>query len=214
MMSKLDQEPKLSRMDRKKKETRKKIVNTTIRLIQDNGFEATTMEQIAKDTDIAKGTLYNYYSVKEAIISDYIKQTFDTKNSERLLNIEDLDGLKPRMLYIINNLMEGVKQHKEMFEKYLVYQMQQMVSFKEDKQEGSGISTPINNIIQLGQEEGEIRCDLPTNVLKEFFLFIFIEIVKQYYKGLERFDEDLMIEKNIELFMNGVKPMSKDRGGE
>lgn len=116
-MSKLDQEPKLSRMDRKKKETRKKIVNTTIRLIQDNGFEATTMEQIAKDTDIAKGTLYNYYSVKEAIISDYIKQTFDTKNSERLLNIEDLDGLKPRMLYIINNLMEGVKQHKEMFEK-------------------------------------------------------------------------------------------------
>lgn len=38
-------------------------------LIRAYGFEETTMEQIAEEADIAKGTLYNYFPAKEAIIS-------------------------------------------------------------------------------------------------------------------------------------------------
>lgn len=202
-------EQKLSRIDRKKIETRKKIINTTIRLIQYKGFDATTMEQIAKEADIAKGTLYNYYSVKEAIISDYIKQTFQTKNVDRLSRIKTLTNTRSRMVYIISNLMDGVKSHKEMFEKYLVYQMKEMVSFEKSEDEGSGIASPIASIIELGQREGEIRCDIPLKMLTEFFLFIFIEAVKQYYMNPEEFNQNEIIERYVDIFINGVKPMTK-----
>lgn len=203
------QEQMLSRIDRKKIETRKKIINTTIGLLRSNGFEATTMEQIAKEADIAKGTLYNYYSVKEAIISDYIKQTFQTKNVQRLSQLKTLTNTRSRMVYIISNLMDGVKLHKEMFEKYLVYQMKQMVSFEKSEDERSGIVTPIVAIIELGQQEGEIRYDLPVIMLIEFFQFIFIEVVKQYYMNPEEFKQNEIIERSVDLFINGVKPLTK-----
>lgn len=203
------QKQTLSRIDRKKIETREKIINTTIRLIQSKGFEATTMEQIAEETDIAKGTLYNYYSVKEAIISDYIKQTFERKNVHRLSHLNTLTNTRSRMVYIINNLLDGVKLHKEMFEKYLVYQMKQMVSFERSEDEGSGIATPIAAIIALGQQEGEIRCDLPVTMLTEFFQFIFIEVVKQYYMNPEGFNQNELIDKSVDLFINGVRPMTE-----
>lgn len=199
-------EQELSRMDRKKIEMRNKIIGTTIRLIQSNGFEATTMEQIAREVDIAKGTLYNYYSVKEAIISDYIKQTFDTKNIFRLSYLKTLKDTRSRLVYIINNLMDGVKSQKEIFEKYLVYIMKQVVSFDIKEDDRSGIVELILAISELGKQEGDIRCDLPLTIIVDFFLFIFIEIAKQYYMEPESFDQNEIVERSVDLFINGVKP--------
>src|SRR5690606_21614521 len=111
---------KLSRLDRKKAEMRNRIIDTTVRLIQTKGYDGTTMEQIAEETDIAKKTLYNYYPEKEAIISDYIKRTFEIKNAMRLPHLKTLKNTRARMIYILNNLMDGVRAQKEIFEKYLV----------------------------------------------------------------------------------------------
>ncbi len=113
------------------------------------------------------------------------------------------------MVYIINNLVDGVRLHKEMFEKYLVYQMRQMMSCKGSKEGKSGIVTPIVAIIELGQQEGEIRCDLPLIMLVDFFQFIFIEVIKQYYMNPEAFNQNEIIERSVDLFINGVKPMTK-----
>ncbi len=53
-----------SRVERKKEETKQKIVSVAIALFQQKGFDDTAMEQIAEEVDIAKGTLYNYFPVK------------------------------------------------------------------------------------------------------------------------------------------------------
>jgi len=200
-------EQELNRMDRKKKEMRNKIINTTVRLIESNGFEATTMEQIAREADIAKGTLYNYYSEKGAIISDYIRQTFETKNTIRLSHIRTLMDTHARMVYMINNLMDGVKLKKEIFEKYLVYSMMQVLSFDSNEVEESGIAELILTIIELGQQNRDIRCDLPLTMITDFFQFIFIEVAKQYYMNPESFKQNEVVEKSVDLFINGVKPV-------
>ncbi len=52
----------MNRRERKKEETRIKIINCTIELFKDKGFSDTSMEEIAEKSDVAKGTLYNYFS--------------------------------------------------------------------------------------------------------------------------------------------------------
>lgn len=199
-------EQTLGRMDRKKIEMRNKIINTTIRLIQTNGFEATTMEQIAKEADIAKGTLYNYYSVKEAIISDYINQTFETKNVLRLTHLKTLMDTRSRMVYVINHLMDGIALQSEVFEKYLVYKMKQIMSLDNKEDVESGIAALIFVIIELGQQEGDIRCDLPLTMIVDFFQFLFIEVAKQYYINPKSFHQNEIVQSSVDLFINGVKP--------
>lgn len=197
----------LSRIEKKKLRTQEAIISVTINLIETQGFDETTMEQIAKVADIAKGTLYNYYSCKEEILSAYIKQTFLKENHSRIKDIENLKSTRERLHYLFDKLLNGVKRHKEIFEKYLIYQMKEMVSFEKDKDKKSGIESPIAMIIKSGQESGELRRDVPSEVISEFVLFVFIELVKSYYSDPEGFNQDIGIDKCISLFLNGANSM-------
>lgn len=58
----------LSRRERKKIETRQRLMRVALALFQDLGFEEATVEQIAEAADVAKGTFFNYFETKEAIL--------------------------------------------------------------------------------------------------------------------------------------------------
>ena len=49
--------------------TRRRILDAARRLFADQGFDATTTRDIARAADIASGTLFNYFSTKEAIVA-------------------------------------------------------------------------------------------------------------------------------------------------
>ncbi len=57
-----------SRKDKEKKFKRDYIIEQALILFLENGFENTTMSEIAKKSDFAKGTLYLYFSSKDEII--------------------------------------------------------------------------------------------------------------------------------------------------
>lgn len=205
----LKEAPIGSRVERKKEETKKKIITIAMELFKEQGLEATTMEQIAKEVDIAKGTLYNYFTVKEAIINEYIQRTFKEKNAGRILQLQKLPDTRTRMILIIKKLVEGIQEHKEIFEKFLVYRMQSMVSFHQDESDKSGIGLLAAEIIELGQESAEIRNDLSLEILIDLFEFIFIEVVKLFYMEPEKFNADEVIERYVDLFINGTKYETK-----
>ena len=51
-----------------KQATRERIEAAALELFRTRGFEATTTRDIAKAADIAVGTLFNYFTAKEAIV--------------------------------------------------------------------------------------------------------------------------------------------------
>lgn len=197
--------PAGSRVERKKEETKKKIIAVAMKLFVEQGVDSTTMEQIAAEVDIAKGTLYNYFPVKEAIIDEYIKRSFVEKNSERILALQKLPDTRSRLQQFFGELIKGVREQKELFEKYLVYRMQLMVSFHQDDSEKSGFYLVANEIIELGQKSAEIRQDLPRYVLVELFEFAFIEAVKEFYLEPEKFRPGEVIDRYVDLCINGIR---------
>jgi Transcriptional regulator len=66
----------LSRRERKKKETREKIFANAMQLFRLQGFNATSVEQITEHADVGKGTFYNYFSTKEAVILEFSRRTW------------------------------------------------------------------------------------------------------------------------------------------
>lgn len=200
----LKEAPSGNRMERKKEETKKKIIDVAIHLFNEQGVDATSMEQIAMEVDIAKGTLYNYFSAKEAIISAFIQNRFSNKNIDRLMAFKEQPDTRCRMIYIFKELIAGIEENKELFEKYLVYRMQSMVSFQENENQASGFSSLGEAVIKMGQKSGEIRNDIPLEVLKELFEFIFIEIVKSFYSD-NGFNSEETIMKYTDLFICGTQ---------
>jgi AcrR family transcriptional regulator len=194
-----------SRLERKKEETKQKIIAVAMKLFMEQDLDSVTMEQIAEEVDIAKGTLYNYFPVKEAILDEYIKRAFKERNPGRLQRLRSEPDTRSRMILLLNELMEGVQARPEIFERYHVYRVKKMISLQQDASVESGLSTPETEIIRLGQASGEIRTDIPLDLLIDLFDFAFIEVAMQFYKEPEKFDASLAIDRCVDLFLNGAK---------
>ncbi len=193
-----------SRMERKKEETHNKIINVAVELFNQHGLETVTMERIAEAVDIAKGTLYNYFSSKEAIIDAYLQRTFRERNDDRLAQLRQLRDTRSRLTHLLSLLTEGVQAQKQIFEAYMVFRMKQVISFRPVEGEQSGLTNLVREIIALGQKNHELRTDLPVELLEDLFEFTVIEAIKPLYLEPERFDQRESIERCVDLFLNGA----------
>ncbi len=194
-----------SKLDIKKQLLKEQIVKKTIEQIRVHGYEKTSMEEIARQTEITKRTLYKYFPVKEAIISEYVRMTFGEKGEKRISELKQRNGVEDRMKYYLKDLMEGVMREAVLFEKYIVYLMGSMVSYKkQESQDQSGVSEPIKFIISSGISDGEISSDMPIELVVDLFLFSFVELTKFYYKSPETFEMEKMTNLCVKLFIKGV----------
>ncbi|MBN2002937.1 MAG: TetR/AcrR family transcriptional regulator [Anaerolineae bacterium] len=63
-----------SRRERRKEQTRQRLLEVAERLFRTQGFDATTVEEIAETADVAKGTFFNYFESKESLLGDILQQ--------------------------------------------------------------------------------------------------------------------------------------------
>lgn len=196
-----------SRLERRKERTRRQIITVAVQLFRQHGFDETTMEQIAETADIAKGTLYNYFPAKEAILSAHIQQAFEDRHADRVQKLRQLPDTRTRLTVILGELMKRVQSQADIFEVYLAYRVRQVVSLRPDMSEGvkSAFSSLAVELIQLGQASGELRSDLPLPMLVDFFEFVFVEVAKPFYADPDTYDASTSIAEGVSLFMHGAE---------
>jgi AcrR family transcriptional regulator len=62
----------LGRRERKKLETKERIVGSALALFGTRGYDATTIEDIGERADVSRATVFNYFARKEDIASELI----------------------------------------------------------------------------------------------------------------------------------------------
>jgi AcrR family transcriptional regulator len=203
-----------SRISRNKEEKKKRIISKAMELFHKLGFNKTTMEQIAEEADISKGTLYNYFPIKEAIIDEYIKDCFRKKYPERIRHLQKMPDTQSRIVLVINEIVEEVQAQNEIYERHIVYTIQKITSLKRDEQINIGFELLAAEIIRLGQKEEEIRKDLPINTLVGLIEFAFIQVVQQFYMDPDNFNALEITNRYVDLCINGAKEATKSNYGK
>jgi TetR/AcrR family transcriptional regulator, regulator of autoinduction and epiphytic fitness len=56
--------------------TQRLLIRTAVDLMTQQGFEGTTMKQIARDAGVGDATIYNYFPTKERLVLGYFEQAF------------------------------------------------------------------------------------------------------------------------------------------
>ncbi len=72
------------KLSAKQAKSRQKIIDSASRLIVEKGIENTSLADIARETDISKGTLYYYYASKDDLIFDLTERHMSRITSELL----------------------------------------------------------------------------------------------------------------------------------
>ena len=63
--------------ERQKERRRARIYTVAIELFKRGGFQATTASDIARASNVSRGTFFNYYPYKEAVLLDYGSEVMD-----------------------------------------------------------------------------------------------------------------------------------------
>lgn len=195
--------PVEGRSERKKKETRQKIVNVAMDLFQSQGFNNTTMEQIAEEADIARKTLYNHFPVKEAIVDDYVRGISKESTQEAFETLQNLPDTRSRLKNTLEKVYEWVEINPEIIGICLGYRLKNMY-------QGAGYSSGgsqglIAEIIRLGQQACEIRQDIPAKLLVKQLDTLRMTVVLDWLSDTSSLELRKEMAKLVDLFLDGAK---------
>ncbi|MFN6549884.1 TetR/AcrR family transcriptional regulator [Mycolicibacterium septicum] len=86
-----DQPAGSSRVARRRDRRKAEIVRTATRILTESGYQGMSLEDVAEQTDIAKATLYHYFSSKDALVAAAL-ETLTEEVLQRLGAREDAIG--------------------------------------------------------------------------------------------------------------------------
>ncbi len=192
------------RQERKKEQTRQKIIDTSVALFEKNGFAATSMEQIAATADIARRTLYNHFPVKEAILTEYVQRLTKKTSPAKIQMLRQIPDTRTRIIELLTGMLEWATMNEELFRIYFAYRMHEKFQLQEDDSIRSGAYDLVEEIVRLGRQSGELRTDLPANVLANHLELVFALVIIDLVRGKKGRSLKKSIAQNVDIFLAGA----------
>lgn len=155
-----------NRRERRREETRQRLIEAALALMQEKPFDQVTVEEITELADVAKGTFFTYFPTKEHLLHAYIRDMTDEV-------YEFLDSLQPEnapsqwevlrqvMLFIAQRDSHSIQITRSIMNTALQSEtLRQMLS--EILQEATEHA---RRGFECGQQRGEFRTDVPPKEL-------------------------------------------------
>ncbi len=147
------------RRERRRRETHARIFDAAMRLFAERGFANTPVEDITEAADVAKGTFFNYFPSKEAILEALAERQLGVVKAaeERAQNAA---SIRPIVLDMIHGLAERPSRSQLLLRSLMGVALthNSLSNFLGRVLEGG--RTHVAAIMQRGQELGELRKDL------------------------------------------------------
>jgi TetR/AcrR family transcriptional regulator, repressor of fatR-cypB operon len=146
-------------------EKREMIIHTAMKLLTDNGVQATPMSAIAKAADTGMGTIYNYFPTKEDLINEvylYIKR----EQFQNLMLPVTEQSIKKRFDHFYRSMILYFVKNPLQFRFMDQFQTSPILTVKTRK-DGRETAAMFISMIEKGQNEGIFK-PIPFNELTQF----------------------------------------------
>lgn len=193
------------RRERKRQQTLDHLADTAWVLFEQDGYDAVTMERIAEVADVAKGTLYKHFPVKEALLRHYFHREFRTAQPAILAELENCPSFEQRLRRLLARHAQWSLPRRQYLGPYFHFRMKEMQLTQIPSDEHrSGLDRVFTAMIANAQDRGEITTDFAAADLAYRLEFLFLSAILHW---LCRTDLDLESEFDliVDLFLNGAR---------
>lgn len=194
----------MSRVERKKDETKEKIINAAMALFRKQGFDATTVEEIAENADVAYKTVFNHFPVKEDIIMGYLNRKIKASDTEILNFLSQIPDTRTGLITAWRSTGEWAETvlTRDLYTKSIAYRLRNINAVRRDPSLRAGFQITLVKIFQQGQEKGEIRNDLSCEILaNQLELIMYVDLLDDP----DQFLSGGVIERNVDLILKGAE---------
>jgi AcrR family transcriptional regulator len=148
------------RRARRKQETRRQIFEAAMKLFATKGIFGTTVEEITQAADVGKGTFFNYFPSKEAILSALAERQLAVIDRAVEKAVE-AKTIRPILREMCKELSSGPGRSPVMLRSLFAMVLSNQMLFELFSGALQTGRTKVATIIERGQQIGEIRGDLP-----------------------------------------------------
>lgn len=170
-----------SRRQRKRQEKLDHIALVAQQLFDAHGYDSVTMEQIAATADVAKGTLYSHFPVKEAVLAHWFHLQLEQDLEHLLPTAQADDNFKRGMRRLLDASATWHQKHREYLLPYLRYRFLNVGQPNNDDNDArADLVRAFMSLIEAGQRSGELRDAQPAARLALFFHFLYLAALMRW----------------------------------
>ncbi|MBL7769215.1 MAG: TetR/AcrR family transcriptional regulator [Flavipsychrobacter sp.] len=132
------------------------IIQAAMKLLAENGVQATPMSAIAKAANTGMGTIYNYFPTKEALINAIYLHIKGSEFNLLATAEDESKALKVRLFHFYSAFVEFYLKYPNSFAFMDQFHSSPIIT-DVTKEEGKANFLPVINLLKQGQKDGLIK---------------------------------------------------------
>lgn len=169
------------------------------------GFHKATIAQIAKEADVADGTIYLYFKNKNDILYQFMNYKTQTVFKKMHDAVGKADNAEDKLRNLIKCHLDEFQRDENMaviFQSEIRYRRDLEPQIKDISKMYLEL---LSDIIEQGQIEGKMRQDLFVGLAKRFVLGAVEGVINTWVAADGKYDLVSMSDPLVDLFLNGLK---------
>lgn len=202
---------KVSRKEREYQMRREEILKAAEKIFANNGFYNSTVAEIAKESEFAIGTLYQFFTNKEELYYTMMIEKFDLLYQTLQSEVSKISGCREKLNCVVGVILSFIEQHSDFF-KIFTWELNVLNSNMNNQLQDQLISKHfayiklIGDVIREGVKEGLLKEghpeDLSTALVGMMNIFAFNWIYNNQGDSLKT-----KVPTIVNLFLNGAGKM-------
>ncbi|MCZ7385431.1 MAG: TetR/AcrR family transcriptional regulator [Candidatus Methanoperedens sp.] len=192
----------MSLREKKKIDTRNKIFEVSGRLFKEKGIENTTIDEIVKDAGIGKGTFFNYFPSKTALLLYFAQQkeelTFSRIKNETLKGISTREKIKNTLVFVAKTN----EKDKELTKMFVFEYMRHYGSGQERR--SRGLSNILHSLIEEGVRDEDVKSNIDAKKAAEIISAIYFHSLVEWLWSQVDYSFSDDISEKIDMVFDGI----------
>jgi AcrR family transcriptional regulator len=187
--------------EQKKQLTEERILKIAINLFTEQGYESTTVAQIAEQAGVAKGTFFNYFQCKEDLLCR-MQVNLVFEEAKRLMQIQS--PMIPLMKAYVQQLTNGLKMNRSLARAIQQGNLSSPQLFAMQVEQYRQLNEALTPLFELGQTRGEIDNDMAPSLLAQMAVQTYCGVLLTWC--FNQGDDNLAIQMSLsfDLFFKGI----------
>ena len=194
--------------EQKKQQTRRAILRAAAELFGKNGYENTSISQLASGAGIGKGTIYGYFSTKKDILNAFFEDELDSIHVELQKKVDPSCSILDQMVALFMTEYDYMMSHPEFGRIYLqecVFPAKDpQFDYKEQENRYFDLIFPL---IKNGQSRGELRAELePLHICGHFYALFLLILHTNYTNFIKPEETEPAMRTLFSQALTGLQP--------
>jgi AcrR family transcriptional regulator len=193
--------------ERKKARLRQQIIDTSIKLFRQHGYENTRIDDIVQVLEISQPTFFRYFPSKDAVLREVGERGYACICERLSSELSSKAGTSERLRRLYGSMAREVETDRQLWQAVVLSGAMDPVRSAELRGHEEAAVGLLREILTQGQKRREVTRAFPVVHLAEFMEGLYNTVVRQWAVDLTGpHNLTVRVRSAVEFFLRGIRP--------